>query len=131
MMLGRRWSDAFRTRFLQEEDMRSLLSLGLISVLFVASQAQLPTSTLNGTVTDPQGAAVANARVTIISPATGVARQTTSNTEGFYTFANVPPDDYSVSVESPTFAKTEIKDVRLGVGHASTVDVQLKPAKVG
>jgi hypothetical protein len=36
-----------------------------------------------------------------------------------------------VRVESPTFAKTEIKDVRLEVGHASTVDVKLALARVG
>src|SRR5438477_5605045 len=111
--------------------MRSLLGLGLISVLFVAAHAQLPTSTLNGTVTDSQGAAVANAKVITINLATGATRETTSNTQGFYTFANMPPDDYLVSVESPTFSKTEIKDVRLEVGRASTVDVSLRPAKVG
>jgi hypothetical protein len=111
--------------------MRSLLGLGLISVLFIGAHAQLPTSTLNGTVTDSQGAAVANAKVTIVSLGTGVARETNSNTQGFYTFPNVPPGDYSVSVESPSFAKTEIKDVGLEVGRASTVNVSLKPAKVG
>jgi hypothetical protein len=111
--------------------MRCLLTLSLIAVLVVAAQAQLPTSTLNGTVTDPQGAAVANARITIISQGTGIARETTSDAQGSYTFANVAPGDYTVDVESPSFAKAEIKDIRLEVGRASTVDVKLATAKVG
>ena len=111
--------------------MRNLLVLALISLLFTATQAQLPTATLNGTVTDPQGAAVPNAKISLVSQGTGVTRVTTSDAQGFYTFANVAPAEYLVRVESPTFAKTEIKDVRLEVGHASTVDVKLALARVG
>src|SRR5207249_10933800 len=48
-----------------------------------------------------------------------------------HTFANVAPAEYLVRVESPTFAKTELKNVRLEVGHASTVDVKLALARVG
>src|SRR5215467_3789367 len=115
----------------KEEPMRFLLGLGLISVLCVATQAQLPTSTLNGTVTDPQAATVANAKVTLSNQATGVTRETTSDAQGFYAFANVAPGAYTVRVESPTFAKSEMKDVRLEVGRTSTVDVKLALAKAG
>src|SRR5262252_10593540 len=111
--------------------MRFLLGLVLISVLFVAAQAQLPTSTLNGTVTDPQGATVASAKVTLSNQATGVTRETGSDAQGFYTFANVAPGDYAVRVESPTFARSEVKDVRLEVGRTSTVDVKLALARAG
>ena len=111
--------------------MRELRSLCLAVLLCSAVFAQLPTSTLNGTVNDPQGAAVSNAKVILTSLATRIVRETTSNAQGFYTFANVAPGDYTVDVESPTFAKAEVKNVRLEVGHASTLDVKLTPAKVG
>jgi len=111
--------------------MRELRSLCLVVLLCSAVFAQLPTSTLNGTVTDPQGAAVSNAKVILTSLATRIVRETTSNAQGLYTFANVAPGDYTVDVESPTFAKAEVKNVRLEVGHASTLDVKLTPAKVG
>lgn len=111
--------------------MRCLLGLGLIAVLALSATAQLPTSTLNGTVTDPQGAAVASAKVSLLNQGTGVTREISSDTQGFYTFANVVPGDYTVRVGSPTFATAEIKDVRLEVGHASTVDVKLTPARAG
>jgi hypothetical protein len=111
--------------------MRGLWSLSLVVLFCSLVSAQLPTSTLNGTVTDPQGAAVTNAKVILTSLTTSVTRETTSNVQGFYTFANVAPGGYRVDVESPTFAKAEVKEVQLEVGRASTVDVRLTPAKVG
>jgi len=111
--------------------MRSVLALGLVVVLSIAVSAQLPTSTLNGTVTDPQGAAVAGAKVSVVSQATGAVRDTTTDTAGFYSVTNLLPADYTVRVESATFAKAEQKDVRLEVGRASTVDVKLAIASVG
>src|SRR5436853_647081 len=111
--------------------MRWLLHLSLVAVLSSALFAQLPVSTLNGTVTDPQGAAIANAKVILLSQATGESRETTSSDRGFYTFANVPPGDYTLKVESPTFAPAELKDIRLEVGRASTVDVKLPLSKAG
>jgi len=111
--------------------MRWLLGLIFVALLCSALFAQLPTSTLNGTVTDPQGASVANAKVTIVSQTTGAVRETTADAQGFYTFTNLTPADYTIRVESPTFAKSETKNIRLEVGRASTVDVKLAIGKVG
>src|SRR3989441_4986878 len=111
--------------------MRWLLHLSLVAVLSSALFAQLPVSTLNGTVTDPQGAAIANAKVILLSQATGESRETTSSDRGFYTFANVPPGDYTLKVESPTFAPAELKDIRLEVGRATTLDVKLALGQLG
>jgi hypothetical protein len=111
--------------------MRSVLGLGLIVVLSIAVSAQLPTSTLNGTVTDPQGQVVAGAKVTVVNQATGAVRDTTTDTTGFYSVTNLLPADYTVRIEGATFAKAETKDVRLVVGRASTVDFKLAIAKVG
>jgi hypothetical protein len=111
--------------------MRSVLGLVLVVVLSIAVSAQLPTATLNGAVTDPQGALVAGARVTVVSQATGAVRDTTTDTAGFYSVTDLLPADYTVRVETSTFAKAEIKDVGLDVGRASTVDVKLAIATVG
>src|SRR5215467_2164402 len=111
--------------------MRSVLGLGLVVVLSIAVFAQLPTSTLNGTVIDPQGAAVAGAKVSVVNQATGAVRETTTDTGGFFAVSNMTPADYTVRVVVPNFANYEAKNVRLEVGHASTVDVKLKIAKAG
>src|SRR5215470_11847548 len=101
--------------------MRSVLGLGLVVILSIAVLAQLPTSTLNGTVTDPQGAAVAGTKVSVVSQTTGAVRDTTTDTSGFFSLSNMTPGDYTVRVTAPNFANYEAKNVRLEVGHASTV----------
>ncbi len=111
--------------------LRAVLCVFACLLLYVSAAAQLPTSTLNGTVTDPQGAAVGGAKVTITNQGTGVSREATTDTSGFYTFANVAPGTYTLKVESPSFAAAELKDIQLAVGRASTVDVKLALAGRG
>ena len=111
--------------------MRSVLGLGLAVILCIAASAQLPTSTLNGTVTDPQGAAVVGAKVSVTSIATGVSREAATDTGGSYAVPGLPPGDYLVRVSASGFATSEIKDLHLDVGRAVTLDVQLRVAKTG
>jgi len=115
---------------------RGLLRVTLFSFLVwvVAASlawAQLPTSTLNGIVTDPQGAAVAGAKVTLTSKATGLTRDTSTGSEGQYVFANLPPGDYDIRIETQGFATREFKGVRLEVGRATTLDVKLALGQLG
>jgi hypothetical protein len=111
--------------------MRSVLGLGLVLFLSIAVSAQLPTSTLNGTVTDPQGAAVVGAKVSVVNQATGAVREVIADSDGNYSVTNLLPADYTVRVDAPRFATAEVKSIRLEVGRASTVDVKLTIAKVG
>ncbi len=111
--------------------MRSVFVLTLVAILSVAVSAQLPTSTLNGTVSDPQGAALVGAKVSVTSQGTGGVRETTTDTAGFYSVSNLVPADYTVRVEAAGFATAEVKNVRLEVGRASTIDIKLAVAKVG
>ena len=100
-------------------------------MLSLAAAAQLPTSTLNGTVTDPQSAVVAGARVVVISNATGVSRETASGSDGGFTVTDLTPGEYTVRVSASGFATSEFKAVSLDVGRAATLDVSLKIAKTG
>jgi len=100
-------------------------------VLSLTAVAQLPTSTLNGTVTDPQGAVVAGAKVVIINAATGASRETTTGSDGAFAIADLTPGQYTVRVSASGFATSEFKDFRLEVGRATTLDVSLKIAKAG
>jgi Carboxypeptidase regulatory-like domain/TonB dependent receptor len=112
--------------------MYRLLSCCLtILVLSLSATAQLPTSTLNGTVTDPQGAAVASAKVVVTNAATGASRETTSGSDGGFAVTDLTLGDYSVRVSASGFATSEFKGVRLEVGRASTLNVSLKVAGVG
>src|SRR5260221_11518219 len=89
--------------------MRSVLGLVLVVVLSIAVPAQLPTSTLNGTVTDPQGAAVAGAQVVITSNATGLSKGTATGGDGGFDVADLTPGDYTVRVSVSGFATANSK----------------------
>jgi len=102
-------------------------------ILLVASPlwSQLPTASLNGIVTDPQGAVVAGAKVALINQATGVRRETTTGDAGLYVFADLPAGDYTLRIEGTGFAPREYKDLRLEVGRVITIDAKLTLATLG
>jgi len=110
---------------------RLLICCFIVLVLSLSAAAQLPTSTLNGTVTDPQGAVVAGARIVVTSTATSTSREATSASDGGFAFSDLPPGDYTVRVSASGFATSEYKAVRLEVGRASTLNVSLKIARGG
>ena len=91
--------------------MISYRHLALTAVLLFASAvivAQETTARLSGTVSDPTGAAVPNATVTLISPQTkAVITHVTSAGDGRYTALQLPPGSYRLSVEAVGFQRTE------------------------
>ena len=87
---------------------RALLFAALIPTapLIVAGTralAQSDTSSISGTVTDPTGAVVPNARVMVRNDSTGQTRSVNSNSVGAYTVTNLPSGTYTVTVESQGF----------------------------
>lgn len=112
--------------------MRGILRLMLVVVVVCAvGWAQLPTSTLNGRLADPQGAVISGAKVSLTQTATGASREFTTGAEGNYTFSNLTPGDYTMRVEAKGFATQEMKGLHLDVGVARTLNVSLKVAPVG
>jgi Carboxypeptidase regulatory-like domain len=106
-----------------------LLGFGVLSLLLFALPAlsfgQGATATITGIVTDPQGAVVPGAIVTISSSALNLKRQTTTNSEGHYTIAQLPPAAYSVRVEASEFTVVEINNFILQVGQQATQNISL------
>src|SRR5690348_4233907 len=82
-------------------------------------------ASVQGTVTDPSGAAVPNAKVTVTNQATGVSAQTTTSASGGYTVGELPPGNYTVTVEASGFSKIETKDVVVLAEQNCGVDVKL------
>jgi outer membrane receptor protein involved in Fe transport len=107
-----------------------LRSLVACAVLLVASATPLlaqdpATASLAGFVTDPAGAAVANARIGVVSARTGTARESTSGARGAYLVTSLPPGAYAVTVEAAGFAARRFEAVTLEVGRRFTLDVAL------
>src|SRR5512145_2647246 len=91
----------------------ALIALGLSSSVV---NAQTATATLSGTVTDERDAVIPGATVRAFNTATGLQRETVTNSEGFFTIPLLPPSSYDLTVERQGFATADIKAVVINVG---------------
>ena len=96
----------------------------------VPSFAQQSTAEIRGRVLDPQQAAVPGATVRVTNQETGTFRETLSNSDGAYFIAALAPGSYTLVAEVPGFKKYSRKDVRLDLGHTTTLDLQLEIGNV-
>src|SRR5580692_9412602 len=80
---------------------------------------------INGTVTDPSGAAVASAAVTATDIATNIAHNTAATSDGQFSFQDLPLGTYTVTVTASGFQKTAVSNVVVSAGNVFTVPVQL------
>ena len=84
------------------------------------------TGTLFGIVTDPTGAAVTGATVTITDNATGIPRTVSTNDTGRYIFVNVNPGKYDLSITKKGFAAVKMAGQAVEVGKTVAADVTLQ-----
>ncbi len=109
------------------------LAIALLVAVFCGSaQTTVSTGSIQGTVTDPSGAAVAGAKVTITGKATGSVATTTTSGSGSYSSGGLIPGDYEVKVEQPGFSTSVLTatvqvgvtangNIKLAIGQASQV----------
>jgi hypothetical protein len=79
-----------------------------------------------GTITDPSGAAVPNAKVTVIDQRKGTKEETTTNDSGNYSVTHLIPDVYTVHVEGSGFKGLEVKDVVVNADATTDVNGQFQ-----
>jgi hypothetical protein len=107
--------------------MRRLLAAAILSTLLaVAGYAQTFRGAINGSVTDPSGAVVANAKVTATNVGTGVALNTVTTSNGEYSFQDLPLGTYKVTVSAGGFSQVTVDQVSVTAGSIYTLPVQLK-----
>ncbi len=87
--------------------------------------AQIDRANLKGTVTDPAGALLPGATVTVQFPATGFRQTVASTSAGDYAFTGLPLGTCNLTVTAPGFAPKELTGIVLEVGEVRTSDVQL------
>ncbi len=103
--------------------------VALLCLLLPAGPAggqTLTTGQVLGQVTDPSGAAVPGVKVELRDTATGAVRSTTTDNSGQYTFAQVAPGAYAVTVVGSGFAKAVVRSVTVEVGKTTAINVGLK-----
>ncbi|HET9179654.1 MAG TPA: carboxypeptidase regulatory-like domain-containing protein [Terriglobia bacterium] len=101
-----------------------LVSL-LCSLSTISAMAQINRANLNGTVTDPSGASVPNAKVVVVAPDTGFTRQATSTSSGVYSISSLPVGTYDLTISASGFKTYQTKGIDLSVGQTRTVNAQL------
>ena len=94
--------------------------------LSLASLFAQGSASLRGNITDPSGAAIPNAVVTLGNAKTNFSRKATSQAAGEYSFAQVPPGSYSVRVEAPGFTAKQIDNVLLQIDLSSSLAIALE-----
>lgn len=108
--------------------MRRLTSMAFAALLVVALCATAfaqGTSSLTGTVTDPNGAVVSGATVTATNVATNISTTTQTTDAGLYRFPTLPVGTYTVKVEASGFSTASLEQVVLTVAQVVTQDIKL------
>ena len=112
-------------------------TLGRAAIVFLAvlmlgatSPASAPApGRVEGTVTDPSGARVAEARVALVRAA-GVVLRTRTDSSGHFLFSDVAEGDYSLIIEAQGLSQREKATVTVGAGATATVVVKLEMAAI-
>jgi outer membrane receptor protein involved in Fe transport len=115
--------EAFMKGFTSAMRVWAILAFTLLLACNLAF-AQSEQGALSGTITDPSGAAITNAKITVTNTATNLARSVATSPSGQYTVTSLPPGNYSVKVEAQGFATYEAK-IAIAVGSRATLDPKL------
>ena len=102
-----------------------------LSLSSAFAQSQASTADLTGTVTDPNGAVVPGATVTVENASTGFTRTLTTSSSGEFQAIGIPPGVYSVSASADTFKTVKISNVKLTVGQRAELTIPLEIGATG
>jgi Carboxypeptidase regulatory-like domain/TonB dependent receptor-like, beta-barrel len=98
----------------------------LLSANVVYGQARY--ATITGRALDPKGASVPDAKVTAMNVETGLARTTTTTSDGIYRFEDLVPGIYDVTIDAAAFSKAVARGVRILVGESRDINFNLELA---
>ena len=113
-------------------------SWGMVAVLFLlsacvcrpAAAQSTYTSQLSGVVSDPTGAVIPGAKVTLTDEDTNIAANSVTNGSGIYQFTGVRPGSFTIRVEAQGLAPQERKALTLAVSQSATLNFSLSPVAV-
>lgn len=95
-------------------------------LLALGAFAQVQNGQFTGEVTDPSGAAIANANVTVTNTGTNLTQKVTTNQAGLYTVKELPIGNYKISVDAKGFKTTQNTSLTLNAGTIQHVDFKLQ-----
>ena len=104
----------------------SCLSALAVVLCAPAAYAQATSGDLAGTVRDPSGAVVANAKVTVVNESTGVSTTLTTTSAGEYHVSNLLPARYDITITASGFEIYDLKAVEVNLNKTATADIKLQ-----
>jgi hypothetical protein len=107
------------------------LSLSIVFLATLTAYAQLDRGSITGVITDPSGAVVSTARVSITNMATDETVQLATSSDGVYIARSLNPGTYSVTAEEAGFRKSVRTDIVVGVNQVIRLDVALEVGSQG
>src|ERR1700734_3435072 len=110
---------------------KGLLGFFVLLLVSISSCLAQSTATMSGLVTDPTGAVVPGAQVTVHSLATGLDRELVTDNAGLYVAPSLVPGDYQVRVKASGFAQYTVQKVTLDVDQRVTVNIPLALSTAG
>src|SRR5438128_10461287 len=105
--------------------LRAMASTLTMLLFAISLWSQTGTSTVRGTITDPQGRVVPNANVTLTNVETNALRTTKSTDTGSYVFDLITPADYRLEVQATGFKKKVVDNVKALIGKPTESNVTL------
>ena len=99
--------------------------LAIVTCFVSVAYAQFRTS-IQGTITDPQGALISGATLTLTDTDTNHVVTAISNSSGVYNFNALPTDHFTLTAEAPGFKRKVIQDVRLIPEQPNSINVQME-----
>src|SRR5579862_1422734 len=103
-----------------------LACLALVAITLPLAVLGQDTASITGTVTDPSGAAIPGAQVTLTSTEKGIKHAAASNASGDYLFSALPIGSYDLMVAAPGFKKYQAAGIVLRVAQKARVDVAME-----
>ncbi|NDD64657.1 MAG: TonB-dependent receptor [Acidobacteria bacterium] len=105
--------------------MKSVMAAGLVLLTWTAAPGQSTTGTITGTVTDPGGAVIPGASLTITNTASNVATRVTTSAEGVYVAPGLLPGSYQVAAAATGFGRSTKSGIQLEINQTAQVNIRL------
>ena len=113
-------------RLVPRRGLTFVLAIGILLASVWGTLHAQGLSGITGTITDPSGAVVPGAKVTVTNTGTNISNTAITTSAGTYTITHLIPGTYKVRVEAPGFASGLLSDVHVDVSRYTNADVSLK-----